>query len=253
MSKKILIVEDEGPLRENLVTLLSEEDYDVISADNGFSAEELALLHTPDLILSDIVMKGRSGYDLLKILQQHESTKKIPIIFLSARVEREHVRLAMELGADDYLLKPYRRDEVLSAIEGRLKKFALINEENSGKKTDSNEVEKLQLDGKIFIKQKEDIGFIKVSDIKFIEADNQYTILYLSNGKNVLLHKPLKEWELKLPENNFFKVNRSTIICIDQIEKIEKWFNSTYKIKLYNEVKEFTVSKRLATKLRIFN
>lgn len=253
MNKKILIVEDEGALRENLVTLLTEENYEVLSADNGFTAEELALQHLPDLILSDIVMKGRSGYDLLKILQEYETTKKIPVIFLSARVEREHIRIGMEMGADDYLLKPYRRDEVLSAIEARLKKFALINEENSAKKSDANVSVKFQLDSKIFVKQREDIGFFKVMDIKYIEADNQYTMLYLLSGKNVLLHKSLREWESKLPENNFFKINRSTIICIDQIEKIEPWFHSSYQIKLKNELKEFTVSKRLATKLRIFN
>jgi len=250
---KVLIIEDEDGLRENIRTLLNEEGYDVIATDNGFNGLELSKSFSPDIIICDIMMRGMNGYEVLQSLIADDRTKRIPFIFLSARVEREHIRMGMELGADDYLLKPFMAKELLTSIEARLKKSLLYKESDPDKKPNEKFVGKelYSLNDKIFIKQRDDIGFIKVIDITFIKSANQYSEVFTDNGKSFLLHKSLKEWENKLPEKNFIRIHREIIICIDKIIKMEKWFNSSYRIYLTGVSKPFSISTRNAKKVRL--
>lgn len=120
--KTLLIVEDEKDLRFNLIEMLEGEGYNILSASNGIEALELTSHIEPDLILSDIRMPDMDGLELLKTLQENSSTANIPFIFLTAKVEMQDLRDGMVLGADDYLMKPYKIDDVLNAINSRLKK-----------------------------------------------------------------------------------------------------------------------------------
>ena len=120
--KTILIVEDEKDLRFNLQEMLESAGYNVLSAINGNEALELTSHIEPDLILSDIRMPDMDGIELLKNLQENSSTANIPFIFLTAKVEMQDLRDGMVLGADDYLMKPYKIDDVLNAVNSRLKK-----------------------------------------------------------------------------------------------------------------------------------
>ncbi|WP_118196052.1 response regulator [Albibacterium indicum] len=121
-NKTILVIEDHDDIRESIVEILEMADYQVISAADGKSGFELALKHIPDLILCDIMMPILDGYGVLYLLGKHEETSKIPLIFLTAKAERTDVRKAMEMGADDYLTKPFDDIELLNAVESRLKK-----------------------------------------------------------------------------------------------------------------------------------
>lgn len=120
--KTVLIVEDEKDLRFNLQEMLESAGYNVLSAINGNEALELTSHIEPDLILSDIRMPDMDGIELLKSLQLNSLTANIPFIFLTAKVEMQDLREGMVLGADDYLMKPYKIDDVLNAINSRLKK-----------------------------------------------------------------------------------------------------------------------------------
>ncbi|MEM6447447.1 MAG: response regulator [Cyanobacteria bacterium P01_D01_bin.123] len=122
MSKKILIIEDEHAVRENIVDCLTLNDYEVFDTDDGYKAIELAVQFQPDLILCDIMMPAVDGYNVLLALQQNPKTATIPFIFLTAMAERNDQRLGMELGADDYLIKPFTFDELLQAVKTRLRK-----------------------------------------------------------------------------------------------------------------------------------
>ncbi|MBL8165954.1 MAG: response regulator [Anaerolineae bacterium] len=117
---KILVVEDEQVIREEVVTWLSFEGYDVISACDGREGLQIASVHQPDLVVSDITMPELDGYGLLLELQKQIHTKSIPFIFLTARSDKSFVRHGMELGADDYVTKPFTRGDLLSAINARL-------------------------------------------------------------------------------------------------------------------------------------
>ncbi len=120
--KTILVIEDNAEMRENISEILELAAYRVISAENGKQGVEQALASTPDLIICDIMMPVLDGYGVLHLLAKNESTARIPFIFLSAKAERGDIRRGMELGADDYLAKPFDDSELLAAVESRLRK-----------------------------------------------------------------------------------------------------------------------------------
>lgn len=120
--KKILLVEDDNSLRENVAELLELSGFDVCSASNGKIAVQKAIKELPDLVLCDIMMPEMDGYEVLEQLSSFEATRYIPFIFVSAKTERQDVRRGMNLGADDYLTKPFEEEELLSAIQCRLEK-----------------------------------------------------------------------------------------------------------------------------------
>src|SRR5690606_33621119 len=123
MSKTILIIEDNLEIREGTAEILSlTGEYEVLTAMDGKEGVDMAFRHLPDLILCDIMMPELDGYGVLYMLSKNESTADIPFIFLTAKTERADVRKAMEMGADDYLTKPFDDIELLNAIESRFRK-----------------------------------------------------------------------------------------------------------------------------------
>ncbi|MCP4457360.1 MAG: response regulator [Cytophagales bacterium] len=129
MSKKtILVIEDQEDVRENIAELLDLSNYTVRIAANGKEGVKSALGKTPDLILCDIMMPEMDGYEVLYLLMKNPSTSSIPFIFLTAKTEKTDFRKGMNMGADDYITKPYQEMELLGAIERRLKKYAGLNQ-----------------------------------------------------------------------------------------------------------------------------
>lgn len=124
--RNILLIEDDADMRENTAEILELANYHVIKAENGRRGVELARKAPPDLVLCDIMMPELDGYGVLHLLGRDPATAEVPFIFLSAKAERGDVRKGMELGADDYLTKPYEEGELLNAIEGRLKRSELF-------------------------------------------------------------------------------------------------------------------------------
>ncbi len=118
--KKILIIEDEPSVRENLIKLLKAEKFEVFGAEDGLAGVQMAVEQVPDLILCDVMMPGLDGYGVLKALRENTVTMAIPFIFLTAKASRADLRQGMELGADDYLTKPFTRKELMGAIATRL-------------------------------------------------------------------------------------------------------------------------------------
>ena len=121
---KILVVEDETTIRNNLVRMLQLEQFEVLGAANGRIALTLVHDFAPDLILCDVMMPELDGFGLLTALREDERTEAIPLVFLTALDDRENLRRAMGLGADDYLTKPFSRDDVLQAVNARMARAA---------------------------------------------------------------------------------------------------------------------------------
>lgn len=122
----VLIIEDQADVRENIEAILGLEGYETLTAEHGLIGVDLAKAHHPDLILCDVMMPKLDGYGVLQALRQDSSTASIPFIFLTAKAERASLRSAMELGADDYLTKPFTLEELLKAIAARLAKHNAI-------------------------------------------------------------------------------------------------------------------------------
>jgi two-component system, sensor histidine kinase and response regulator len=123
--KKILVIEDDPEVRDNIADILELTDdytFEVVTAENGQAGLSRATEVQPDLIICDVMMPGLNGYEVLNALRKQDDTSNIPLIFLTAKVERDDQRAGMELGADDYLTKPFTARELLSAIAVRLAK-----------------------------------------------------------------------------------------------------------------------------------
>jgi DNA-binding response OmpR family regulator len=121
--KTILLIEDDAVIRENTAELLELAGFAVHTADNGERGVQQALALRPDLVVCDIMMPVLDGYGVLQIFNQNAQLAGVPFIFLTAKTERVDLRRGMELGADDYLTKPFNKAELLSAITGRLNRF----------------------------------------------------------------------------------------------------------------------------------
>src|ERR1043165_3899039 len=124
--KKILLIEDNDDIRNNTAEILELSNYKVITAENGKIGVEKAIEHTPDLIICDIMMPVLDGYGVLHAVHKNENIKNTPFIFLTARTERNDFRRGMELGADDYITKPFDATELLNAVDSRLKKLDML-------------------------------------------------------------------------------------------------------------------------------
>ncbi len=118
--KTILIIEDEERTRENLAIILEMEGYRVCSAPNGREGVALALRELPELILCDVTMPVLDGHATLEQLRARPETAHTPFVFLTARGERGDFRTGMDLGADDYLVKPVGASELLACVQARL-------------------------------------------------------------------------------------------------------------------------------------
>jgi CheY-like chemotaxis protein len=127
--KKILLIEDNDDIRNNTAEILELSNYNVLTAENGKVGVEKAIEHTPDLIICDIMMPVLDGYGVLHAVHKNDAIKNTPFIFLTAKTERTDFRKGMELGADDYITKPFDATELLNAVDGRLKKIELLKKE----------------------------------------------------------------------------------------------------------------------------
>ena len=129
--KKVLIIEDNQDVRENTADILGLAGYDTATAENGKIGVEIATQILPDVIVCDIMMPELDGFEVLEILNKNNQTASIPFIFLTAKTEKIDMRKGMNLGADDYLTKPFNEQELLDAIKSRLKKHNFLKKEFS--------------------------------------------------------------------------------------------------------------------------
>lgn len=188
--KKLLLIEDNDEMRENTAEILQLSQYKVITARNGKEGVDMAISHFPDLIICDILMPVLDGYGVLEALSANSETSHIPFIFLTAKVERADFRKGMELGADDYLTKPFDENELINAIETRLRKAAVLKADLSKKLNGLNDFLK-EVNGVDLLKQISEEGEIRVyRKREEIYKENNYPkgIYYLSKGK-IKTHK----------------------------------------------------------------
>ena len=145
----ILVVEDDPTIRELVRLHLASANHEVITASDGLQGLQLAVNRLPDIIVSDVQMPNMDGFGMLAAVRANEQTASIPVIFLTALDDRDSFRKSMNLGADDFLNKPVKRNELLNAITGRLKRLEgqrlsgsqplMLSEEAQAKRAASNE------------------------------------------------------------------------------------------------------------------
>ncbi len=131
MGRTILVIDDNNDIRENTAEILDLAGYKTFTAENGKRGVEIAMKEKPSLIVCDIMMPELDGYGVLHLLRKNPGTENIPFIFLTAKTERSDFRKGMEMGADDYITKPFEDIELLNAVEVRLKKLAILDQKYS--------------------------------------------------------------------------------------------------------------------------
>jgi DNA-binding response OmpR family regulator len=250
--KKILLIEDDYALRSIVKDLLEANNYKIFTASDGIEGIQLAKEILPDLIICDVMMPKLNGFEVINNLRKDSILSFIPFIFLTAKTELNDFREGMELGADDYITKPFRASGLLKVVEIRLAKYEALKQKNKilFEEETENKKESLTENDRLFINVKNKPQIIKVGDIVFIKADGEYSNIHLNNGLKILKRKSLKEWEQQLPCNIFLRIHRSTIINVNYLDKIEKWHNRTYIIFLKHTAEKFIISQRYSSKIR---
>ena len=185
--KKILLIEDNQDIRENTAEILELANYSVVVAENGKEGVSLALKEKPDLIICDIMMPVLDGYGVLHLISKNEELSGIPFIFMTAKAERSDFRKGMEMGADDYLTKPFDDIELLNAIEVRLKKSEISTKDFSkdinGLSSFLSEAKGLSLLQEISTKDEIDSRICKKKEMIYMEGNYPKGIYFLAKGK----------------------------------------------------------------------
>jgi two-component system LytT family response regulator len=231
---KSLIIDDENLAREDLKALLEDiDEVEVIGeAETVDEARKLIKSMDHDLIFLDIQMPGKSGFDLLK-----EIETKAHIIFVTAF--DEYAIRAFDVNAQDYLLKPVDKKRLQSAIERLTTNKEIIDRPKKIEYTDH-----------IFILANNTHQFIKMSNIIKITSAGNYSEIETKYKFKGLVYKSLKEWENKLPDKNFARIHRNAIINLEYVERVEEWFNSSFRVYMKNVDKPLIMSRRYATSLK---
>ena len=232
---RAMIVDDERLARKDLQSLLTEYDsIEVVGeADSVDSARQLLDETDLDLIFLDIQMPGESGFDLLE-----KADVGAKVIFVTAF--DEYAIRAFEVDAIDYLLKPVNPDRLRDAIE-RLEREA-PNRHEPGKK--------LEYDHALLLTINDHLKFVRLNSILSIQAAGDYSELTLREGKKGLVLKSMLEWEDRLPENRFCRIHRSSIVNIEYIDRIEEWFENSYRVHLRGVSSPIPMSRRYVALLK---
>jgi len=184
--KKILLIEDDVVLRENTAELLELSNYNVVTAANGKLGVERAIDELPDIIVCDIMMPELDGYGVLEVLSKNEKTQYIPFIFLSAKTERKDVRKGMDLGADDYITKPFQEEELTSAIESRIARASILKDirdkRNSQDNTEDEDEIRTLNDLKNYFDDNGKPFTFKKGEIVYNEGQNSNYIFLVTKG-----------------------------------------------------------------------
>jgi len=232
---RALIVDDERLARKDLISLLKTHDRIAVvgEADDVPSAVKAIEKLNPDVIFLDIQMPGDSGFDLLE-----KTDVEARIIFVTAY--DEYAIRAFEVNALDYLLKPVHPERLARALE-RL--------ELQEKETPTR-VRKLDADDRLFLMVGRHFKFLKVKSLLTVTAAGDYSEVLTSDGTKGLTLKSMMEWETRLPPHHFIRIHRSTIINLEAIDRVEEWYNYSFRVYLKGVAEPYVISRRYATRLK---
>ncbi|MDX2283697.1 MAG: LytTR family DNA-binding domain-containing protein [Bacteroidia bacterium] len=236
MSKlRVLIADDELPARNKMSRLLQKmEDVEIVAmAENGLDALEQIHTHKPDLVFLDIEMPGMNG---LEVAENIDLDDMPAVVFATAY--SEHAIKAFEINALDYLLKPFSEDRLRATIEKVLenKPKAALDKSKVSEILSSEYGEELRgpFSNKIPIPTRDRYKLLDYAEVVCIEVEERSVRLF-TKDKSYLLNYTLDTFERKLPQDQFFRVNRSCIIGLSHVKEIVIWFGNRFKIILSND------------------
>jgi two-component system, LytTR family, response regulator len=235
-SLRALLVDDERLARRELAKMLKVHP-DVLVVGEAVSVAEAALqvsrLH-PNLVFLDIQLAGETGFALLDRIDSH-----LDFIFVTA-YDQYAIR-AFEVNALDYLLKPVHPDRLARALNR-------VREREPHRESAS--LRDLTYEDRLFLEDGRKSRFVKVSEIVCLRAADDYSEVVLADATKLLVRRPLKEWEARLPVRHFTRIHRSTIVNLEYVDRVEPWFNDSYQVYVRDHVDPLAVSRRHAARLK---
>lgn len=237
---KILVIEDEPPVRTNLLKLLEAEGFEVLGAENGEAGVSLAIQQVPDLILCDIMMPELDGHGVIEALRQNLATAAIPFIFLTAKAERSDWRQGMELGADDYLTKPFTRAELLGAITTRLEKQETAIAKYKAERKRAEELSEKCLELQEFVKAKDELLNNLSQELRQPLSNINMALYMLKEAPG----GPQREQYLDILQKEFSR----EIALINQVSELQQ-FLTPESVKLLSQFKLLKSPTGLGTEL----
>jgi DNA-binding response OmpR family regulator len=295
---KILIIDDDQEICRVVSDGLRRQGYEVVTAPNGDDGLAAAAAVTPDLIICDLDMPGLDGQGVVTALRRDNQLGEIPVIFLSACIERDQIRTSMDLGGDDFITKPAPWPEILAAVKARLARrqrqvqqldqqlkeaaevfVGIIHDLNKadpevrwlaetveGMAGQQNRIiqrvhhalrsENLpqtkplttpQKPFSLLIKDSYRQKLLKLSEVKALIACGEYSDIYWGKDQHMLFRKPLKQWAMELPPDQFIRVHRQAIVNLAFLDFVEKDSGGKSQIHL-REIKQLIpVSQRAAS------
>lgn len=232
-----IIVDDERLARRELKQLLEEAHGDQVrvlgEAATVQEAATLARLHDPDVVFLDIHLAGESGFDLLPLLDG-----TVTVVFVTA-FDRYAIR-AFEVNALDYLLKPVAPQRLATTLARLSRPEA----------AEPAAAQVLTYDDRLFLRLDERMVFLRVRDIVAVLAAGDNSILHLADGRQARARKSLREWVDRLPEREFVRIHRSTMVNLEFVERLEEWSHFSYRVYLRGLAEPLQMSRRWGARVR---
>ncbi|MEI7812798.1 MAG: response regulator [Ignavibacteria bacterium] len=251
---RLLIIEDEEVIRDNIKELFEQDNNETYIAADGTEGIKMAARLIPDIIICDIMMPGINGFQVKMKLDENKCTQNIPFIYLTAKADIESMREGMNLGADDYIVKPVRNKELLDIVYNRLQRIKDIGAKSIKNSNGADNSSKLTLEDKIILNCGKEQLLVALNDILFIDVMENYTNVNMADGKKAVQKKTLKSWEEILPEKTFIRVHHTTIINFNYVEKIEQYPNGSLILKVRHHRDSIICSNRYSKKIKkLFN
>jgi two-component system, LytTR family, response regulator len=233
--RRAVLVEDERLARVELRLLLEREPGVTVVGEAESVDEAVAVIgrERPDLVFLDIQLGRESGFDLLE-----RSDGDFDVIFVTAY--DQHAVRAFEVSAVDYLLKPVHAGRLAEALR------------KAGEPADwsAAELPPLDAEDRLFVKAGPHWQFLRVDTIKVIESAGDFTNVHTTSGEEILISKPLREWEVRLPARLFSRIHRSTIVNLEWVERVEEWSSQTFQVHVKGRPAPYPMSRRYAARLR---
>ena len=229
MKKKILLIEDNSGIRKSVTQLLELADYEVKAVQNGKEGVDAAIKEIPDLIICDIAMPELDGYGVLLLLSKNSKTAHVPFIFITAKTDRADFRKGMEMGAEDFITKPFDDVELLNAIEARFKKKELLKKEFASGMQSINAFlnqAKSSEGGELKLTENREVKFFSKKQIIYKQGFTPQCLYYVNKGKvkTYKLNNDAKELITAIyKEGDFmgYRVLLEDILYLDNAEAME--------------------------------
>jgi two-component system LytT family response regulator len=249
--KKILFIQSNHDNDSGIQEVLENAGYGIYVTAGEFDGLKIAERYPADAILCELD-DFEKELKIIKELNQNLITECIPILLITSTGQLPHIRAAMELGADDVLVKPINTDSLLRSISIRLRKIDILKEKLTHQiiSTESAFSEKHKRTDHILVKIGKKLKIVEYSSILCITALKEYSKIITEDGSKIVVRKSIRNWVETLPGKDFIRIHRATIINMTFLDRIEKSGNRGYCVYLKNIPEAFPMSQRYGNLMR---